>query len=670
MCDLTRIAIVEQEKCRSTDCGLECIKYCPPMRTGTEVILIDPETKKARIIEELCEGESICVKKCPFKAIQIINLPEDFDADVTYRYSENGFKLHRIPLPTQNIVLGLVGQNGAGKSTSLKILAGELALNFGDWEKDPDWKHVSQYYRGSELQKYFDRLGKQDLKIVIKPQTVSHLPRYFDGTIEQLLLRASNQNEDEALRVRDILGLEPLWTRDIKKLSGGELQKLAIGATMVQDADVYLFDEPSSYLDVRERMNVAQLIREMRSENRFVIVVEHDLAILDYLSDQVCLYYGQPGAYGVVTTPYTVRKGINMFLEGYLPNENLRFRQEPISFQRGRLRGEEDVVSHGAEAFSYGDMSHSLGDFSLEIQSGEIQQSEIIGIVGSNGTGKTTFVKILAGVIEPDNMSEPLKLRQLEITEGIDKDDGSPLHENNGQEQKSEIENIADFQKEKETGSAETEWNSEEEEKENGNETQKTALNLRVSYKPQYLKSDSTETVLEVIQKVNSSLLSSALLRTEIFIPLQLEHLLERRLDQLSGGELQKLSIALCLSREADIYLLDEPTAYISAEDRVVVSRVIKRVMAHRRSPAFVIEHDLMMITYVSSRIIVFSGEAGLKGQCTAPMSVEKAMNRFLKEMGITFREDTKTGRPRVNKQNSQIDRKQKQQGIYYHIGA
>ena len=65
---------------------------------------------------------------------------------------------------------------------------------------------------------------------------------------------------------------------------------------------------------------------------RFVVVVEHDLSVLDYLSDYICCLYGTPGAYGVVTMPFSVREGINIFLAGFIPTENLRYARHPHIF--------------------------------------------------------------------------------------------------------------------------------------------------------------------------------------------------------------------------------------------------------------------------------------------------------------------------------------------------
>ena len=129
------------------------------------------------------------------------------------------------------------------------------------------------------------------------------------------------------------LELTKVLERQVGQLSGGELQRFIIGLTCVQNVDVYMFDEPSSYLDVKQRLNAARMIRSMVADHKYVICVEHDLSILDYLSDFICCLYGNPGAYGVVTLPFSVREGINVFLAGYIPTEQMRFREYELSFR-------------------------------------------------------------------------------------------------------------------------------------------------------------------------------------------------------------------------------------------------------------------------------------------------------------------------------------------------
>ncbi len=128
---LTRIAIVNNDKCKPKRCRQECKKSCPVVRMGKLCIEVTPNDKIAKISEELCIGCGICVKKCPFEAISIINLPSNLSRDTTHRYGQNTFKLHRLPTPRPGEVLGLVGTNGIGKSTALKILAGKLKPNLG-----------------------------------------------------------------------------------------------------------------------------------------------------------------------------------------------------------------------------------------------------------------------------------------------------------------------------------------------------------------------------------------------------------------------------------------------------------------------------------------------------------------------------------------------------------
>jgi len=418
---LTRIAIVNAEKCKPKKCNQECKKSCPVVKLGKLCIEVGPTSKLAFISEPLCIGTlllsllfccllrqlfnlyralkqprlffiiylfafllfigcGICVKKCPFEAINIINLPKDLERNTTHRYGPNSFKLHRLPMPRPGQVLGLVGTNGIGKSTALKILAGKMKPNLGRFDSPPDWEEILVHFRGSELQNYFTRVLEDTLKATIKPQYVDHIPRAIKGKVKEVLQQkddvstkdfstghwftiaimtvdtGSLTKHHELLLIwffqrseiegKDILGwalreaeLEHLIDRDIRVLSGGELQRFAIAAVAVQASDVYMFDEPSSYLDVKQRLTAAAMIRDILESNqgdrRYVLVVEHDLAVLDYLSDFVCVLYGQAGGYGVVTMPMSVRMGINAFLAGFIQSENLRFREHALSFKVG-----------------------------------------------------------------------------------------------------------------------------------------------------------------------------------------------------------------------------------------------------------------------------------------------------------------------------------------------
>merc|ERR1712029_1106274 len=385
---LTRIAIVNNDRCKPKRCRQECKKSCPVVRMGKLCIEVTPNDKIATFSEELCIGCGICVKKCPFEAVTIINLPSNLSKETTHRYSANSFKLHRLPTPRPGEVLGLVGTNGIGKSTALKILAGKQKPNLGRFADVPEWTEILTYFRGSELQNYFTKILQDDLKAVIKPQYVDQIPKAVKGSVQQLLDKKDElKKQDE---VNELLELTKVKTRNVDELSGGELQRFAIAMVCIQAADIFMFDEPSSYLDVKQRLNAAKAIRNLIHPDKFIIVVEHDLSVLDYLSDFVCCLYGVPGAYGVVTLPSGVREGINIFLDGFIPTENLRFREESLVFKVSENATEEDVKRF--TSYKYPKMSKTLGSFKIDVDAGQFSDSEILVLLGENGTGKTTFI--------------------------------------------------------------------------------------------------------------------------------------------------------------------------------------------------------------------------------------------------------------------------------------
>lgn len=620
---MTRLAIVDKDACKPDDCALECIKFCPVNRTGKECITLPTEGKKvARISEVLCNGCGICVKKCPFDAIKIINLPEELETQITHRYGPNQFKLHRLPVPKKGGVIGLVGQNGAGKSTSLNILSGQMKPNLGFYDREVEWDEIIQHYKGNELQGYFKEIADGNFRMSIKPQNVERLPAVVKGEVGQLI--TSIDERGIAQEVKSQFTLQNVWDRKLSQLSGGELQRLAIAATMVKDADAYFFDEPTSFLDVKERMKISRYIQGLVEEKKTIVVVEHDLAILDYLSDSVHLYYGEAGAYGVVTYPLSVREGINIFLEGYIPVENMRFRPTPITFQRSALSDYEG--KHRDPLIAYGGMTKEYETFKMENQHGEMYPGDIVGILGANGIGKTTFAQMIAGQLEPTTQDSPIELKRPRPRPKTSDDDD---------EEELEVD-----------------------------------LTLEISYKPQYLDNyyNSGLTIEQMIMQANPMVLTSSFFRTELIKPLGLESLLYRDVTTLSGGELQRAAIAHCLAKEADLYLIDEPSAFISAEDRVNIGKAIRRIINYRKSAGLVIEHDLMLQAYISDRIIHFDGEPGKLGVASNPLTVQEGMNRFLRTQEITFRGDPNTGRPRVNKLDSKLDKEQKATGNYYQM--
>lgn len=174
--------MLDLDRCKPKHCVRLCHRFCPIVRSKIEAIRF--ENNKPVIVESLCTGCGICVKKCPFNALSIVNLPDELEKDCSHRFGPNTFKLFRLPTPSPGMVLGLLGQNGIGKTTTLKILAGDFRLNLGDHEEPPDWDEIVQHFRGSTLQNYFQKMSEGKLKVSHKPQYVDKIPKWFQETSE------------------------------------------------------------------------------------------------------------------------------------------------------------------------------------------------------------------------------------------------------------------------------------------------------------------------------------------------------------------------------------------------------------------------------------------------------------------------------------------------------
>ena len=583
-----RIAILDRDRCQPAKCSLECIKYCPRVRAGDETIVM--VGKKPVISEELCIGCGICVHKCPFGAIKIISLPEML-TEPTHRYGTNGFVLFGLPVPQYGKVVGILGPNGIGKTTAIQILSGNLKPNLG---ADADWDTIFKYYAGSVLQDYLKKISQNSIRLSQKPQYIDRIPEMFEGKVSELLTKVDERGELDNLIAE--LDIGHILQRDVSELSGGELQRIAIAACAAKDADFYFFDEISPYLDIYQRIRAAILIRKLAEESA-VLVVEHDLALLDLLADVVHIGYGEPGGFGVITHLKGVRQAINQYLRGFLPEENVRIRDGSIDFEVHAPRSVRDIPV----LFDFSEFTKKYNGFSLVVAGGELREGEVVGAVGSNGIGKSTFAKLLAGVEEPT--------------------------------------------------------------------TGKISTDIRISYKPQYIKPDSDIRVHDLLRSITRKV-DTSYYETGITAPLQLTYLMDRSIYDLSGGELQRVAIAACLSRDADLYILDEPSAHLDVEQRVSACSAIRRFAENKHVTAIVIDHDTYMIDLLSDRLLVFEGVPAVHGEVFGPFDLREGMNRFLRNLGITFRRDEETKRPRINKMGSRLDREQKASGEYYYMAA
>ena len=586
-----RLAIIEKDKCNPETCGdYLCARICPINRQDKECIT-KAEDKKAQISEELCVGCGICQQKCPFNAIHIVNLPDKLTHEPIHRYGKNMFELFALPVIKKHTVIGIIGRNGIGKSTALNILAGIIQPNLGFHKNPATQQDILNLFSTRSIGSYFKHLFNNQIKISYKPQRIELLAKLYNGKVKDLLNKIDEKNKSKTLL--KVLDLEQIEDRDIKELSGGELQRLTIIAAACRKADVYYFDEPASFCDITHRIKTANLIREL-AEDAAVIVVEHDLATLDYISDEIQIVYGEAGCYGIFSNTKSVRRGINEYLDGYLTDDNVRFRNYQIKFpetQQERFVQQEIL-------YEFPDIKKSFKTFKLQIRGGKIRKGEVLTIMGANGLGKTTFLKIISKQLKPD--------------EGDIKD-------------------------------------------------------IKIAYKPQYLDNEINKTVKQFLKEKAGPEFSSGWYKTNILNKLNIKNILNNKIATLSGGELQKVHIAASLSGNAELILLDEPSAFVDIEDRLHVAEVIKEFIIKKEIAAIVVDHDIQFIDYLSDSMLVFKGKSGIEGNVIGPLTKVEGMNLILKMLNITYRKDKITNRPRINKPDSQLDKEQKSTNRYYY---
>ena len=587
-----RIAIIDKDKCNPKSCNYLCKRLCPGVRMGEDTIVIDEQRKLPTIDETLCTGCGICVNRCPQKAIKIVRIGVEFDKPI-HQYDKNSFRIYSLPVLEKGYITGLIGRNGIGKTTALNILSGNLISNFGDYtnSKEKTLDNTIEFFRGKNIQKHFEDLKNKEINIAYKIQKVEDIPKAFDKKIISLL-ESINKNQDEINLIVKELNLEKIINKTPQEISGGELQKVAIAATLLKNSNIYFIDEYSTFLDIKQRFKIAKYLNKIISKDKSIILIEHDLAILDYLSDFVQVMFGSKNAYGACSNKKTTKKGINEFLDGFLKEENIRIREYELSFASSKDKTEVKKQ----EFISYPSFKKELGSFKLESDSGNVSCGEIIGIIGPNAIGKTTFIKLLSGNLKPDNTIKE--------------------------------------------------------------------LNYKISYKPQYIDLDENKTVRELF---HSKEINVEMFESELKGQLNLEDVFEQKVKDLSGGELQKVAIAHCLAKNADIYLIDEPSAFLDIELRLIISNTIKNIINKTGKCAFIVDHDIMLLDAISDKMLLFEGEEGVFGKASKITNVEECFNKFLKTQDITFRQDPQTKRPRANKENSQKDQEQKKNNKYYY---
>jgi ATP-binding cassette subfamily E protein 1 len=250
-------------------------------------------------------------------------------------------------------------------------------------------------------------------------------------------------------------------------------------------------------------------------------------------------------------------------------------------------------------------MRKQLGPFDLGVEGGQFSHGEVVVLVGENATGKTTLLSLLAGLTPPDG--------------GVE------------------------------------------------------VPALAVSYKPQHFSpqpdhANPHRTVQMLLNSTISAQLAEASFMADIVVPLGVDALFDCEVQHLSGGELQRVALVVCLGKPADLYLIDEPTTFLDAEQAATVAFVIKRFVQRTQKTAFVAEHDFTLAVYLADSMIVFEGTPAGRCLAHAPEPLLSAMNAFLSQLDITYRRDHATFRPKVNRLNCAKDQEQKLAGQFFFV--
>jgi ATP-binding cassette subfamily E protein 1 len=579
-----RTAVIDRDLCKPEKCNFACINKCPINLAGQKCIFYDQENKKIIIDENLCVACGICTKICPFGAISIINFPKPLEKPI-HRFDFNGFELYGLPFPIEGKILGILGPNGIGKTSAIKILIKEIKPNFGEIGKEYGIEEIKKIYRGKEIQNYLEKIEKNEIKISYKPQRIDLIPKIVKGKVKDFLEKLDERKiYKEILREFDI----EIEEKNVEELSGGELQIFAITIAICKDANVYFFDEPTNFLDIYQRLNLIKIFKKFL-ENKTIIIVDHDITFLDAICDYVQIFYGIPSIYGNVSSLYSSRVGINSFFEGFLKSENIRFREKITLDFGSRIEPKKEII------IEFSNLRKKYENFELFVEYGNIRKKEVIGVIGRNALGKTTFANIIAG--------------------------------------KTDFEGFI-------------------------------SKKVEISFKPQFIAKDFGGTVQEYLEeneKINEKILN------EIINPLGVQKLLLKNYKNLSGGEAQIVEIAKCLMKDADLYILDEPSAFLDVEQRLNLFKNLKKFVENNEKSFLIIDHDILFLSHISNRILLFDGIPGKKGYAKM-YELKEGLNEFLKKVNITFRVDKETKRPRVNKLNSKADREQKEKGIYFKV--
>jgi ATP-binding cassette subfamily F protein uup len=486
--------------------------------------------------------------------------------------------------------VGLIGRNGTGKSTLLKVLAKSIAVDDGKVWRSPDLKlaYVEQEPIFNPQHSVFEAVSEMlgpIHKLLVEYEEVSH--RMAEDHSAELLERMHDlQTELEAKqgwqiqnRIDSVLArLELQRDKPIAKLSGGLRKRVALARALVAEPNLLLLDEPTNHLDVE---TIEWLEEMLLKFNGSILFVTHDRFFLDRLATRIIeLDRGMLTSFPGNFTAYQQRKSEilateaihNAKFDKFLAQEEVWIRKG-IEARRtrneGRVRRLEELrreraarrerigkvnlaVDEGQRSGKLvGELSHVTKSFGSKVIvkdfSGFIMRGDKIGLIGPNGVGKTTFLKLLLGELKPDSG----KVRT-----------GSKL-------------DIAYFDQLREQLDEEA-----------------TVIDT-ISQGSDFIEINGTRK--HVISYLEDFLFSPQRARSPV--------------KSLSGGERNRLLLARLFTRPANALVLDEPTNDLDIE----TLELLESLLQEYQGTVFLVSHDRIFLDNVVTQVIAFEGEGKLQ---------------------------------------------------------
>lgn len=524
-------------------------------------------------------------------------MPKELDpSSLAFQYGENLFRIYNLPIIRENQVVGLLGENGIGKSTMINILSGSIVPNFGNYDIPGDKQRVIRHFKGSEVQKYYRKLYAKQLKVVKKIQNIDKL---LDSKYGKFLVK-------EFISCTETLenyNIGHLAEQLLTKLSGGELQRVYCCYIIQKDADVYIFDEPTNYLDISQRVKIAKEIRNLVAENKYVIVVDHDIAFLDYVSDKICVLYGKPSAYGILSAVYQPGNAINSYFDGYLPMENIRIRRDKFKYDISidqQFDLPEEVLD--PSVIKYPSIDIEYPSFKLQAANGNIFNSGSINVIlGKNGTGKSSFIHKLADTL---GYRVSIKPQYPSLDKLLDR-----------------YPNI----------------------------TVQNFIHKFVQTKDETFRNDvlNTINVKHIMNKEVSKLSGGELQKISIIYCLG-----------------KKADIYMIDEPSASLDIHQRINVTRAIKRYIMNKHKIAFIVEHDITMSFILANNPNSKVIIFKELVLDPNQRCC--MASKPQKLAEGMNDFLKDLNITFRKSFNSKRYRINRLDSTKDREQKQEGEYF----